>query len=350
MKLIKNFSLLLLVVLLSTSLYAQQSHRVASYVNTVNPKQSAYMAANSIMIVGKAPNVRAISCFNASTDVARACIDCSKFYRTNLPEDVNVYLLVIPSAASFYVPDAAARWSRKGAEAEIINAIYAGLDPNVVIVDAYSALASHAHEDIYSRTDHHWAPLGGYYAAQALAKAAGVPFKDLSHYERKVVPGYVGSMYSYSKDAAVKNSPENFVYHKPTEANYETTYIVYSLASNNKSIIGESRPTKGNYFYNFAAGAAYCTFMGGDSRITQVKTDVGNGRRMLIVKDSFGNAIPGYLFYSFEEIHVVDFRFFNKNLKTYIKEHGITDVIISTSIAFAVSSSPMSSYKRLLVQ
>lgn len=339
---------MLLGVMACTTLLAQQSHRVASYVNTVNPNESAYMAANGIIILGKAPKARAINSFNISTDLTRNCIDCAKYYRTTLPADVKVYLLVIPSATSFYTPKSATRWTRD--EAVAINAIYAGLDPNVVNVDAYSELSKHVSEDIYSRTDHHWAPLGGYYAAKCIAEAAGVPFKDLSNYERKVVPGYVGSMYSYSKDVAIKNSPEDFVYHKPKNIAYETTYITYSLASNRKTITGESRPTKGNYFYNFSGGGAYCTFMGSDSRITQVKTATQNGRRMLIVKDSFGNAIPGYLFYSFEEIHVIDFRFFNKNLKSYIKEHAITDVVISTNLTFACSPSTMSTYKRLLVQ
>ena len=109
------------------------------------------------------------------------------------------------------------------------------------------------------------------------------------------------------------------------------------------------RPTKGQYFYSYKGSMAYCNFMARDNRITQVKTATKNGRRMLIIKDSFGNAIPGYLFYSFEEIHVVDFRFCNKNLKKYVETHAITDVVISTNISFACSSSIMSKYKRLLM-
>lgn len=327
---------------------AQQSHRVVEYVNKINPKQSAHMAQGGIIVVGKAPTARALSTFNAQNGTSKACVDCCSFYRSKLDKGVNVYLLAIPSAVSFYTPDSARQWTRS--EAAAINAIYAELDPNVIIVDVYSALAQHAHEDIYSRTDHHWAPLGGYYAAEAIAKAAGLPFRGLDSYDRVVVPKYVGSMYSFSKDESIKASPENFVYHKPKGIDYKTTYITYGIAADRKTITSESRPTAGNYFFNFQGGGAYCTFMGTDARITQVKTGTSNGRRMLIVKDSFGNAIPGYLFYTFEEIHVVDFRFFNKNLKTYIESHGITDVVISTNISFACSQSTMNSYKRLLVQ
>ena len=340
------FSLIALIVV--SSVEAQEPYRVAEYVNSVNPKQSVRMS-NGIIIVGNAPTARAMSGFHAKTSQASACVDCCSFYRQKLGDDINIYLLAIPSANSFYTPNAARSWVRS--EAAVINAIYASLDPSIKIVDVYSSLAQHAHEDVYSRTDHHWAPLGGYYAAEAIAKVAELPFNDLTHYDRVVVPNYVGSMYSFSNnDAAILHSPEKFVYHKPKGIEYTTTYITYSLGSDRKTIVGESRPKQGSYFFNFQGGGAYCTFMGGDSRITQVRTATDNGRRMLIIKDSFGNVIPGYLFYTFEEIHVVDFRFFNKNLKKYIEDNGITDVVISTNISFACSASVMGKYKRLLLQ
>lgn len=347
-KITKYILLVALFVVAAFELSAQQSHRVVEYVNTVNPKQSVRKTETGIIITGKAPTARAMSGFHAKSSAAVACVECCSFYRSTLGEDINIYLAAIPSANSFYMPDAARSWIRS--EADALNAIYASLDPSIKIVDVYSALAPHASEDIYSRTDHHWAPLGGYYAAQALAEVAGLPFNDLMHYERVEVPKYVGSMYSFSKDDAVLNSPETFVYFKPQNIDYTTTYITFTLSADRKSIVGESRPKEGVFFHNLKGGGAYCTFMGGDTKITQVRTATKNGRRMLIVKDSFGNAIPGYLFYTFEEIHVVDFRYFNKNLKKYIEDNGITDLVLAPHISFACSSSVMSKYKRLLTR
>jgi hypothetical protein len=143
----------------------------------------------------------------------------------------------------------------------------------------------------------------------------------------------------YSKDAAVSASPEKFIYYKPRGIEYTTTYIV-----------GEGRPTQGKYFYDMKGGGAYCTFMGGDNKITQVRTSTKNGRRLIIVKDSFGNVLPGYLFYSFEEIHVIDFRYFSKNMKNYVKQHGITDILLTSNISFACSQNTMAKYRRFLVQ
>lgn len=348
MKFVRYTLLVACAIISVVTLSAQQTHRVVEYTNTVNPKQSVRMTSNGILILGKAPTARAMSGFYGKSSASSASIDCCSFYRSTLGDDINIYLMAIPSAAAFYTPDAARSWIRS--EADVLNAIYAGLDTSITIVDVYSALAVHADEDIYSRTDHHWAPLGGYYAAECLAEAAGLPFNDLSHYQSVEVPNYVGTMYSFSQDVAVLHSPETFVYHKPQNIDYTTTYITYSLAADHKTIIGESKPKQGSFFYDFRGAGAYCSFMGSDSKITQVRTATNNGRRMLIIKDSFGNAIPGYLFYTFEEIHVVDFRFFNKNLKKYIEDNAITDVVISANMAFICSQSVMAKYKRLLTK
>jgi hypothetical protein len=110
-------------------------------------------------------------------------------------------------------------------------------------------------------------------------------------------------------------------------------------------------PHQGNYFVKYPDGSsgAYCTFMGGDSKITQVRTGAANGRRIAIMKDSFGNTIPGYLFYSFEEVHVIDFRYFHRNLKDYVSENKITDLVIANNIMAAAGVAP-SAYRKFLTQ
>ena len=333
---------------ITTTSYAQNStYRVTEYVNTVNPNAPARLTATNIIIVGKPNTVRALSCFGGPSVGARPLADCGNYYKEVFGESVNIYVAPIPLASAYYTPNAARNWTKSQAVA--INAMYAALRDDVKAVDIYSTLAKHVTEDIYSRTDHHWAPLGAYYAAEEFAKVAGVPFRDLSHYEEVVQARYVGSMHMYSKDAAVLNSPEKFVYYKPKGIEYTTTYINYSIDANGR-IIGESRPVVGKFFANAAGNGIYCVFMGGDSKITQVRTATKNGRRLIIVKDSFGNALPGYLFYSFEEIHVIDFRYFNKNIKRYVKDHGITDILLASNMSFACSTSNMGRYKRFIVQ
>ena len=98
-------------------------------------------------------------------------------FKEALGSDVNVYTMIIPTSCEFYSPESVKAYC--GSQKDNIDYVYSMLK-NTTGVDAYSALKKHVREDIYLRTDHHWAPLGAYYAAQAFAEAAGVPFKDIS--------------------------------------------------------------------------------------------------------------------------------------------------------------------------
>ena len=101
-----------------------------------------------------------------------------------------------------------------GSEPDNIDHIDENLQ-NVKAVDAYAALAAHTDEDIYARTDHHWLPLGAYYAAEAFAKTAGVNFAPLSSYTKTTLSGYLGSMYTFTKSAVLQENPEDFTYYTP---------------------------------------------------------------------------------------------------------------------------------------
>ena len=312
-------------------------------------EEKAKIANHGIVLVGSEPNVRALMSYRGKPTACNAYAQMANRYQRELGEGVQVYCMLIPTAVEFYCPEKAK--SRMKSQRETIDNAYAALDSCIIAVDAYSNIAAHTDEDIYLRTDHHWAPRGAYYAAEAFAKAAGVPFNDLTHYDEKVVRRYVGSMYRYSKDISVKRSPEDFVYYTPRDIEYQTTYINYTI-DENYNVTGSSGPIPGEYFFTFkdGSGGAYCTFMGGDNKITQVRTSVANGRRMLLLKDSYGNAIPGYLFYSFEEIHVIDARYFTENIKQYVAKHKITDLVFGNNIAFASSGATINFYSKFLTQ
>ena len=44
-----------------------------------------------------------------------------------------------------------------------------------------------------------------------------------------------------------------------------------------------------------------------------------------------------YLFSAFEQVHVLDFRWFDHNIIDYVVEHGITDVLMVNAVEIAVS-------------
>ena len=323
-----------------------ENREVGEYTNKVTADANAKIAHAGILIVGKEPRARALMAFGGGAEGGASYAESANLYKRTFP-DVNVYVMPIPTAIEFYCPDSARKPGRS--QRAMINNIFRRLDPSVHAVDIHTTLGRHAAEDIYLRTDHHWAPLGAFYAAKRFCAVANVPFPDLDAYDRKVVQRFVGSMYGYSRDIAIKNSPEDFVYYEPNRALYTTTYINYRLDRKYR-VTGESLPVRGPYFIHFGdgSGGAYNTFMGGDAKITKVETNVNNGRRVLIMKDSFGNAVPGYRFYSFEQVHVIDFRYFTRDMHQYVRENKITDILFCNNVFSCYANAASGPYTRFL--
>ena len=293
-------------------------------------KRGIYTTKDSLGIV------RAHQNYSGRPASAKRYMELISEYARKLQNDgVRVYSLVAPTQGEFYLPEPV---STQGREQEAIKAMYAYLDPLATGIEVCDTLRAHKDEHIYSYTDHHWAPLGAYYAAKVFAEKAGVKFRPLSDYKRGEVKDYVGSMYSFSGDPAIKNAPETFVYYLPPEG-YESEFITYKV-SNGKTV-GESEPVKRDFFriYKDGQGGAYCTFMGGDSfTVKTSKTGGTPGRRLLIVKDSYGNALVPALFGSFEEVHVTDFRYFPHGLLDYVRKNGITDLLFVNAIQLVPSA------------
>ncbi len=309
----------------------------------INEDDSVTITNNGIAVVG----TRALMLYGGSYSVGEKYAGVVNRYKELLGNDVNVYAMVIPTSCEFYSPESVKVYC--GSQKDNIDYVYSLLN-NSTGVDAYSSLKKHLREDIYLRTDHHWAPLGAYYAAHAFAETAGVPFLDISEYEQRVVHDYVGTMYGYSGDAVLKNNPEDFVYYVPKTVDYTTTYYDYILQDG--KIAGANAPYEADFFikYSDGSGMAYCTFMGGDAKIVKVSTNAGTGRKLAIFKDSYGNALPPFLMGSFDEIIVIDMRYFTHNAIDYLKENGVTDVLFANNAFHAATASTVTYYNNFLTQ
>lgn len=312
--------------------------------------EDSHTAKAGIIIVGNPPNARALMNFGGGEKMGGDYAKVVNEFKRELGKDVNVYCMVIPTSIEYYCPPKLkANTNRIKSQAATLRYLYGCLDEDVKAVDVHTALGNHYKEDIFLRTDHHWSPLGGFYAAEALAKVAGVPFRQKSDYTPQTVHNFVGTMFGYSKDRSIKESPEDFVYYVPKDSSFTTTVVQLKL-DRGFNVVGETAPYKTSYFHKFKDGSsgAYSTFMGGDSYIVKVVTGVKNGRRVAIMKDSFGNAVPSNLFGSFEEVHVIDFRYFPRNIKKYVKENGITDLVFCNNIFNACSSTVVKKYRNML--
>ena len=225
----------------------EEEEELGKYSNNVSTEGKAKMAHAGIIIVGSGSNVRALMAYGGVNGGGKFA-KMANTYEEEIGERVRIYAMVIPNAAEYYLPES---WKKRSkSQLATLKSIQEQLSPDVTFVNVYNTLGNHADEPIFLRTDHHWAPLGGYYAAAEFAKSAGVDFKDLDSYERKEVKRFVGTMYGYSKDISIKEAPEDLVYYVPKDIEYTTTYLTYTTNKDYK-ITKVSGPTTERFFYRF---------------------------------------------------------------------------------------------------
>ncbi len=316
------------------------------------PEQGGGLAeiSGSILIIGN----RAMEIYYGSENGAIRYANILNKFAEGLDDSVNVYSMVIPKSSAYYLGQATQEKYQKLSirNKNNIDTISSTLNDKVIDVNIYDILGRHANEEIYARTDHHWTALGAYYASSVFADKAGVAFDEISEFTEVRREGYLGTYYyvysSKDNNSVLQQNPEDFLSYIP-DAKYSVDY--FSSKGFSDGPISESRLSEHNGFFfeisDKKVGSWYSTFILGDTYCVKATTECKNGRKLLIIKDSYGNALAPFMVEGFEEIYVVDGRKYTKNLKETINEFGITDVLFAECTFSAVGSDYLNALEEL---
>lgn len=184
-------------------------------------------------------------------------------------------------------------------------------------IDTYSVLNEHKDEYIYYRTDHHWTVQGAYYAYCAYKSALGETAVSMDSADiQQVTDEFFGTTYSrfgmfigQTADTISAPSEDYLGTMTVTDSKGETTTSIYHP---------EKLSEKDKYLY----------FLGGNDSIVTVTTENRNGKTLLLVKDSYANAFLPYLIKDFEQIIVVDMRYYLGVIPDLINDNNVTDILI----------------------
>ena len=228
---------------------------------------------------------------------------------------IQVYNMVAPNHSEFGLPARVREYYGESSQRENTAAIYENLSDSVTAVDVYDILNLHNNENIYFGTDTHWAPLGAYYAYTEFCEAAGAEPAALESFD-KTSYDFTGYLAYATGEEVLYENPDTLDIYDPTfdytcEMSYDglSFYETDSMNTHDES-------------------AGYSMYLSGDMGCVRVTNNtLSTGRRLLIVKDSYGNAMAPFLTASFDEVHVVDFRYFEDNLPDYCESQSITDVL-----------------------
>jgi hypothetical protein len=191
-------------------------------------------------------------------------------------------------------------------------------------------LRAHADEGVYYRTDHHWTTRGAFYAYQVWCEATGHTFAGEEAYTvTQVSDSFRGSLYSKILDYDSAYDTMEVMERMPgTEESAD--YMVTADGEKLDGIYQEEYLTKKDKYAYFFGGNY------GEVRIchTAKASDRGN---LLVIKDSFANAFVPFLIPEYDNIYMIDLRYYNGDMASYLRENEITDVLVLYNVSNFIS-------------
>lgn len=247
-------------------------------------------------------------------------------YINDLAKEIPTWFLLAPTATGIYeerLPFLASTCS----EEAFIKEAKELLSKKADFVDVQEKLRKHKEEYIYYKTDHHWTTLGAFYAYQSLGEKMGFTPKELSDFSVEQREGFYGSLYSTGNVTFAQ--PDTLeIFHPKEPISVEVENVAEGTVS--PSLYERSYLEKKD---------KYSAFLNNNQPLLVIRSSVSNGKKLLIVKDSYANCLIPFLTAHFEEIHVLDLRYLNFSVKEYALQEGIKEALLLYNVqSFAVET------------
>lgn len=245
----------------------------------------------------------------------------SMTYFANKAKEIPISFLLIPTSVEIYqekLPMYAQSFSQK----QVITQVKEELPASIQMIDVYDALWENKNKYLYFRTDHHWTMRGAYEAYIVTTKAMGLKPYLLDDFAIETVStSFLGTLYSKANSFGIR--PDEI------EVFYPTFPVIYKVAYDEDTSIVHSL-YESSYL---TKKDQYSFFLNGNHSLVKIQSSVENGRRLLIIKDSYAHIFIPFLANHFEEIHVVDLRYFHANLYAYMEEHSISESLFLYNVS-----------------
>ncbi|KYH35335.1 hypothetical protein CLTEP_07390 [Clostridium tepidiprofundi DSM 19306] len=234
---------------------------------------------------------------------------------------LSTYFLLVPNSVKIY-DDKLPKFAKPYDELNTIKNVKHKLNSDVKFIDVYKTLREHKNEYIYFRTDHHWTMLGAYYAYKQCARYMGFTPNNINDFTFKTVSNkFYGTYYSKANNRHIDSDSIQVAFPK-FKANYEIYYRDNDRCTNS---LYESKYLNKKDKYSY--------FLDGNHSLVTIKSNVKNGKKLIIFKDSYSHCFIPFLANNYEEIHIIDLRYYRLNVYDYIKENNINEALFLYNVS-----------------
>ncbi|MBO4903585.1 MAG: hypothetical protein J5367_00015 [Lachnospiraceae bacterium] len=183
--------------------------------------------------------------------------------------------------------------------------------PNAHMVSLYDALEEHKDEQLYYRTDHHWTTKGAGYAYEKIASEMGLCVENITQYEKHEANDFYGTHYAKYKGIFVQTDEIEY---------YDVPIKELELEGGTEDNLIDTEKLSG---YD-----KYAAFMYGNDGRCVVHADKGIGKNLYIFKDSYANCLIPYLIMNYDNITVIDLRYFGGSVADELAADKDADVLL----------------------
>lgn len=171
----------------------------------------------------------------------------------------------------------------------------------------------------YYGTDHHWTTAGAYQGYADLMEGMGLAARPLGALSQ-VSDRFYGT--TWSKAGAYWLAPDTMEIAVSDEDVTVTNYFT-----------SEATPGKLYNYEKLEGKDKYTFFLGGNQPLCIIESEKeGAEGSILILRDSFSDALAPFLTQNFAEIHLMDLRYYKGSIANYVQENGIDQVLVLYSV------------------
>lgn len=253
------------------------------------------------------------------SEVAKATIEAIDALGDKKP-NIRQFCAFIPRASSVLsdkMPNGAVSYDDPALIESIFVDCKAPSVKNILVSDALRQKAQTT--QIYYRTDHHWTTAGAYAAFEVIAREMGLQTAGVAYNTYTVSDSFMGTASSSSGMYQIADSVEVCI---PAQ---EMSYMV-EMPQEGKKMTSVFAP---EYLQQ---KDKYSVFFGGNPSIVNISTDVNNVDTLLIIKDSYANALVPMLLPYYRNIIMIDPRYYMDSFDSFLQTHKVTDILYLFSI------------------
>ena len=201
-------------------------------------------------------------------------------------------------------------------------------------VDVRDTLMDHNDEYIYYKTDHHWTSAGACLAYDVWSERTGGEAETEDGLVKNVVSDkFRGSLYSKILDAdSAYDEIWTYGLQKDDAFGSKDCTVTIDEKQQLDSIYDDEMLQKKDKYAYFLSGNYGQVHIQNQKAASKAK-----GKNILIIKDSFANSFVPFVTQDYENIYMVDLRYYNGDMKAYLQEHEITDVLVLYNISNFIS-------------